>query len=471
MNFKAKSAKPFFFKLLFIMVLPLFLITGGCGSRGEAEDASAGKEEKAEPVEAVQVVKGTVSRTAVLNGTAHASTEVKIVPKTGGIVAHVAVDVGSRVNKGDVLVRLETDQLEAQVRQAEAAHAAAGAGAEAARQGAITAAKSLEAVRAEYEELAAGTRPEKIEQAASQVASAEALYTNARKDWERMKYLFEEGAVSEQQYDSATAHLKQAEAQLKNAREALKIAESGPTEQQLKAAQARLEQAESSYKQSQANAKQVEKQVAQARASLELAREQLEDAVIRSPINGTVSFRYIDPGEMASPGNPVLVVSSLDPLIVKAKVPERYVNSLSKGQEVKVELKNAAGRAFTGKIKSIGPVMNPQSKAYDLEISLPNPELLVKPGMTAVVEAEVETVKEALVVPAEAVLDRDGEKVVFVVAKDSRVQMRKIEVRTSNDREAAVSGDLLEGELVVVLGQHSLEDGAPVSVVTGRSAE
>ena len=166
-------------------------------------------------------------------------------------------------------------------------------------------------------------------------------FENAKKEYERMDMLHQQGVISEQQYESVKLQYELAESNFQLAQQQWEITKE--TSQRL-----------------------AESDIKQAEAAYELAKMRLDDTVIRSPINGVVAGRSIDPGEMASPGMAVITVVDMDTVIARANITERDVNRLKVGQKVEVEIETISDEALNGEISNISPSADKQKEKTPL---------------------------------------------------------------------------------------------------------
>jgi len=375
------------FGALLVIMLVISLLAG-CGKQTAKTDAEAA--DSIVPVTVAKVKQGSIARTVSVNGILKPQAEASLAFKTGGKVAAVAVKVGDAVKQGQTLISLETDDLALQVAQAEASLEAAQDGAK----------------------------------------QAEVAYRNAKLNLERMQYLFEQGAIAQQQLEQAELQLAQAEAQYNG---------SGVTAQQK-----------------------------QAQVALELARNQLHNATLVSPIAGLVTQCDLEVGEMASPGVPVATVMNIDKVKVEANVTESVVNKLQVNQQVKVKVDSIDGKVFTGVIRTISPAANTQTKVFPIEIEINNPQHLLKPGMFARVELELEKHSKVLIVPKEAVVKEGNKQYIFVVDKNKIVHRKAVTLGISNPTLVEVKKGLKAGESVITSGQYAVSDGKKVSIQQAR---
>mgnify|MGYP000957765898 CR=1 FL=1 len=224
-----------------------------------------------------------------------------------------------------------------------------------------------------------------------------------------------------------------------------------------------FEQAETQYKVAEA-------QLAQAEAALQLARTYLDDTVITAPIGGTISGLSVNPGEIIAPGVPVAIINKMDTMEVSVQLTEKDVGRIAVGQEVGIEISAVSSELLEGEVTSISPVADPRTKTYEMKAALPNEGGRLKAGMTATIHAVVAAEKETVIVPVDAVLTQQGEKVVYIV-ENGVAYCRPVTLGLENGSEVSVLEGLSPGEQVVVKGQHYLQDGGKVAVVGGGTAQ
>ena len=278
--------------------------------------------------------------------------EVNIASKVSGQVREIRADEGTRVKTGDVLVLIEHDMLDIQLRQAEAGTALA---------------------EAQLGLLRKGARSEDIRQGEEALNQAEANLKVAADDAARMRGLAAKGSVTPKQKEDAEARQIVAQAQKAQAREALGKLRQLTRPEEIRAAEARLDQAQ---------------------ASVDIIRKTISDSTITSPVNGAVTRRPVEAGELVSPGATVLTVSEIDSVHVVVYVTEKDLGRVLLGQEASVTTDTAPGRAFKGRVTFISPEAeftpkNIQTRedrvklVFGIKIEILNPEGLLKPGMPA----------------------------------------------------------------------------------------
>lgn len=183
---------------------------------------------------------------------------------------------------------------------------------------------------------------------------------------------------------------------------------------------------------------------------------------IVSPISGTVDQVNIKPGEAASPGQGVIRVVNLAQIKVMARVADTYINTIKRGDMVQVKLPDL-GKEIDGKISFVGQVVNPQSRTFDIEVSLNNKDLQLKPNMLAVVNINDKTKSNALVVDENLVQQTEAGSAVFV-ADGQKAQMRKVKTGLAYNGTVEVVEGLNPGDKLITTGYQDLVDGQTIKI-------
>lgn len=338
------------------------------------------------PVEVTRVKRATISRKIEAVGNVKPRRAVIINPKVSAKIEAIYVDEGDRVKKGQEIVRLEQTDFLLAVQRAEAA----------------------------------------LESARAALRQAEVNYENTKKDYRRLKALFEKKVISQQEFDHIEAAYRSARAQLALAR-------------------ARVKEAE---------------------VALKNAKVQLRDTVIRAPFDGFVTARFVDPGQRAytMPPTNIMEIADISEVKISIDVPEREFPFLKIGTPVEVQIDALPGRRFRGRVTSIFPKVDPRTRTFRVEVTLKNPEGLLKPGMFCRVSILAEKV-QTLVIPREAVLRMPATGVDYCfVVKEGKVYRRNIKTGLKEGNLVEVKEGLSEGEEVVISGQANLKAGMEVEV-------
>ncbi|MGB1451075.1 MAG: efflux RND transporter periplasmic adaptor subunit, partial [Marinirhabdus sp.] len=146
-------------------------------------------------------------------------------------------------------------------------------------------------------------------------------------------------------------------------------------------------------------------------------RAQLGRSTVRAPFSGEIDEIITEQGQVVSPGvNPLMRIVNLSNMYVKASVPENYVGSITKGADVTVTFPSI-NKQVEGKIKAVGNYINPNNRTFDIEVDVPNAEGAIKPNLTAKLEINNYSKAQAILIPANIILENSkGEKFVFVVS-------------------------------------------------------
>lgn len=221
-------------------------------------------------------------------------------------------------------------------------------------------------------------------------------------------------------------------------------------------------------KQSYENAK---TQFESAKAQLEQAKLDLSYTAIRSPIEGIMTLRNIEVGNMVTNNQVVASVAKFDPLLARIQVTEKDFGKITVGQTARITIEAAPEKEFTGTVKMISPVVDPESGTVKVTVEIPRTDKsLLRPGMFASVYIITETRINTLVIPKKAlVLEGEGNQV-FTFETDpetgrGQAQRRRIEIGfTDSDRLEILNG-LSQGEQVITVGQEGLRPGSSVRLV------
>jgi len=224
-----------------------------------------------------------------------------------------------------------------------------------------------------------------------------------------------------------------------------------------------------------------EQQVNQSGAAVSLASASWSDATIKAPIDGTVIMKAVEMGDLmtssqAMKTSPLMIIAKLEVMKIDIHVPEKYVLYLHKGQKCKIRV-DAYDHVFPGEIDQVAEILDAVTKTLKVTILIPNEALSfkdgtaehkverpLKVGMFARVNVVLEKRPAALVIPVDSIINKDGYDFVFV-HKDGKVSQRLIKTGVTEDKLAEVVNGLATGEQVVVLGQRALFDGQLVRLM------
>ncbi|MEW6534647.1 MAG: efflux RND transporter periplasmic adaptor subunit [Candidatus Auribacterota bacterium] len=213
--------------------------------------------------------------------------------------------------------------------------------------------------------------------------------------------------------------------------------------------------------------------------SVEIARIDVENASLElskcdvfAPYDGLLGNKYVQVGENITPNTLVCDLIDVSYIVVQIGVVERDIEKVSIGQDVSIYVDAYPERDFLGKVETISPVIEGQSRTFSVEIKVANPQKLLLPGMFARVKINVFEKKNALVIPSSAVIKFDNKTMVMVVNPDTEiVHERPVSVEYSTTDYAVIDRGLKEGELVVVEDQQGLAEGTPIKIIEQQVPE
>lgn len=229
---------------------------------------------------------------------------------------------------------------------------------------------------------------------------------------------------------------------------------------------AQFEQAESGLNNARIGMQLAQEQLLQAEASLQNALENCNNFTVASPLTGVIASVALDNGELASPQATAVTVVQLDTVKVKVQLSENVVVSIKPGTEVPVIIKSL-NKTVTGTVVSIAPKADPTTRAFPVEIQLNNEQGDIKAGMVADLHLETGISKGAVVLPADALLERDGQYSVFVV-EDGKAKEISVKKGITSSELVEIKEGLKEGQAVILSGNHLVTDGQMVEVVNNQ---
>lgn len=194
-------------------------------------------------------------------------------------------------------------------------------------------------------------------------------------------------------------------------------------------------------------------------------RSQMSKASLRSPINGTIDKIFMNAGEMAGAGVPVLRVVNNDQVKINADVPERFVGKIKNGDSVGIKL-SVIDKEISGKVRSVGQVIDVANRTFTLIVDPVGKQErdFLKPNMLAVVKAVVYRKKDAVSVPTDLIRFEGAEKFVYTVV-DNKAQKIKVETGESFNAFTEILSGLNGDEQLIRKGLNSVSDGAAVNII------
>ena len=384
----------------------------------------------------------------MLNATGYvmAAHKIELASKVIGRVAWVGVEMGDKIARDQVLVRLEDDEYKARVTQAQG---------------------QLDAAKAKLAELEAGSRVEELATAKARLDQAQAELTNAEISYKRLMEVADARIVSKQQIDDAEAQVRSRRALVETQRQQFELAKAGPRKEQIDAQRAVVRQLD---------------------GMLANAMIDLSNTIIRSPVAATVLERNVEVGEFVTTGfvgdrgakGYVVSIADLNDLRVELDISQNDFAKIAPRQPCWIVTDAYPDKKYQGAVDLISPEANRQKATVLVRVKVLNPDELLKPDMNATVSflspkklAATQTAASEpsaaehpnIRVPATSV--RGG--AVFVVENGKAVKRPVEIVNTTGGREVEIRKGLIGGEDLIVSPPESLEDGTRVKISEAKS--
>ncbi len=372
-----------------------------------------------------------------------------VAPTVGGKIVEVNFDVGSYVNKGDVLIRLDAQDARIRLEQAEAQVEQQR---KAVQQAEANVAQATENLRQTQARLGVGDGEIFNINDFSQVKSIRAQLELAEKELTRTTRLLETGDVSRAQYDQRKSQRDALLGQLDEARSNAAVA--------IKA----IDIARAAVNTARANVSQARAAVVTAQTQVDQARKALGDTIVYAPISGYVAERVADLGEYITPNTPnskVATIVRTAVLRLRIDVPEQSIGKVAVGQGISAQVSAYPDRNFAGTIVRILPSLNTTQRTLTVEAEVENTNGLLKPGQFATVRITQSKPEPAVMIPTSAVRTEGDINKVYVV-KDGVANERLVQLGFLENDMIEVKQGIQEGETVATSNTDKLGDGVIV---------
>lgn len=395
-------------KTLIALALLLPCLQAGCSSKSKETNINA--DTKVESVASIEVntapvIERSTNRGVEVVGSLIAEDEVTVSSQASGNLDDITVDLGTAVRRGQIIARMDERELKLKVDQAE---------------GTLHQAEARLGIK-RGQQIDPKKQPE--------VRLAFASLERARYDLNASNSLAASGDISRQQLDVYQKTVDQAEARY----------------------QAALE-----------NVRNLEAIIEEKRAALDLAKKQLTDTNIISPINGVIKEKVASRGEYLQPGKPIVTIVQINPLRLGLEVPETFAASIARGQIVTLKVDSFPDREFKGVIKRINPSMDEKNRSLMAEAEVTNTSGLLRPGMFARAQIVSGSKSTALMVPEKAIISLAGVNKVFIVDGGRAVE-RQVKLGSRDGSLVEILEGIKSGERVITTNAEQLHDGSSVT--------
>lgn len=394
------------------------LLLASCAKKTEAEGPEAPA-----PVQVTAATQETIRRTVEADGALFPQEQASVVPKISAPVQKFSVSRGDHVQAGQLLATLENRDLTAAVMQARS--------------------QVNQALSNERATTAANV-PEQVAKAQTDVTSAQQAADAARVVVDNRRNLLKEGALARKMVDDAELAYAQAKTQLEAAQEHLRALNGAGKEEQIRGAQAQVETA---------------------RAQLQAAEAQMAYSEVRSPISGVIADRPVNAGEMASTGTPLLTIMDTSRVVARVNVPQSQSTAVKVGQTATLT-QTGSTETLQGRVTVVSPATDANTTTVQVWITASNPGDRFKPGAAVHASIVTETIRNAVVVPASAILPgEEGGTAVLTVSPDSTAHLRSVDVGVRYGDKAQIVNGVKPGDEVVIVGGLGVDDKAKVKIV------
>ncbi len=345
-----------------------------------------------------------LAETVWLTGSLAADEQSDVAAKRGGIVREVLVDRGSIVKEADVLVRLDTTDAVNTLEQSEA--------------------KATELLV----RLGLSSTEEKFNPANQpDVKAAKAALDLATQNFERDKALIESKVIAPGEFDKTRSEYNTAR---------------------------------QNYDLAVASANQLYRQFQTALTQVKTSRQLLIDMNVKAPFDGAIVEKMTAPGESLSEGARVVSMVRINPLRLLLNVPEQDVGLIREGQSVRFQVDAFPGEVFKGTVSRISPALDPETRTLVVEAEVPNKDRILKPGLFATAQVQLEADRKGVIVPATAVRSKGDASMVYVV--DEGVTRAVMVVAGENRKGLVEIVNGLKGGETVVSNAAEVEDGVRI---------
>jgi RND family efflux transporter MFP subunit len=196
--------------------------------------------------------------------------------------------------------------------------------------------------------------------------------------------------------------------------------------------------------------------------SVSAVEKQREDLVLRAPWTGVIAARQVEVGAMVQPGQKLLTIVDNSKIYVDCQLSEQDMAGLAVGLDVSIQI-DSLGRSFPGKITYISPVNDSQNQSFTVRVALVSPDPAIRGGMYAKTTISTVLKPDTLVVPKDAVQQKNGKTYVYVVTPQNTVEERQVQIGLKGDTSSEILGGLAAGERVAVSNLSRLRPGLTVA--------
>jgi HlyD family secretion protein len=408
--------------------LPLLTLSVALALLASCSDKTK-EAEPAVPVQIVQVERTTLQQKISAQAVLFPIAQSAIVPKISAPVQKFLVNRGSHVRKGQLLAVLENRDLAAAAQE---------------NKGAYTQAEATYAITT------AADLPQQMQKAELDTQAAKQALDAQQKTYDSRQQLFREGALPRKELDQSSVDLTNARNQYEIAQRHLDSLKGMGEAQLSKSAKGQLESAQGKF---------------------QGAEAQLQYSEIRSPISGVITDRPLYPGEMAAAGTPLLTIMDTSQVVARAHIPQTEAVLLKRGDNASVSAPGVE-QPIPGKVVLVSPALDPNSTTVEIWVQCKNPKEVLRPGTSAEITMVARTVKDALAIPAAALLTaQDGTTSVMVAGSDGKAHQQTVKAGFHDADKVQIVEGLQAGQKIVGNGAYGLPDNSKITAAEASKPE
>lgn len=467
--------------MLAVGMLLVLSMLSGCGAKKDGPMDQV--QEKVSNVEVENPQTGTMKDEYKYSGTIEPKDTVDVTASMTGTVKAVNFKEGDKVNKGDVLFTIDTKDLENTIKTNKASLASADASIQSAKTNLELANGATMQTQIENAKNAVTNAKNSIATAQTALDTAGVSVNNAKttlddkqNTYNINKQLFDSGGLSKQALDDSQTALtaaqnaytqavnskQQAEVTLSQAKSSLENAQKSYDILVNQTSKENVTKAQDSLNTAQASRKSVQ-------AQIEASESKLSDAVVKSPISGTVSECNVTAGAQLLTAKTPFTIVDLNTVDIQVNVSEDVVPNLKVGDSVQITIPTLSNQAITGHISEISDVSNADG-TFKVKVEMSNTDGKLKAGMFAEVNFAKSTSDGAVIVPRDSVL-RDGDDYYAFVIEDGKAKKVDVTIGIDAGETIEVKSGIKASDKVVTKGQTYLDDGSKVKVVSDNGTE
>jgi HlyD family secretion protein len=406
-------------KIVSLFAVAALCLATGCNKTKPKEAAS--DEEPPTPVQVEDARVGPIDHVITADAVLYPINQANVTSKISAPVRRVLVNRGDHVKANQLIAELESRDLAAAVSESKGQY---------------------EQAQASYQGTSGATVVDDKTKAQADVQSAQSALEAAKKVYDSRVELVKQGALAQKLADDAKVTMVQAQSQFDTAQRHLQTLNQVGQREQIRGAQAQMDAA---------------------KAHMDNADVQLSYAQVRSPIAGVVADRSVYPGEMPASGTPLVSIVDISQIVARANIPVKEASAIKVGRPATIA---GVDGDIAGKVTVVSPAVNPGTTTVEVWVQAPNSGEKLKPGGTVHLSIKAETIQDAVIVPAAALLNSDtGTDKIMVAGKDNLAHERIINVGVRQGDNVQIVSGIQEGEKVIVSGGLGLDDKAKIKVL------